>query len=160
MRTTLLALITFLLLAITFLLLAAGASAQTADQVAWMAGCWRQASEGRTVDEMWMAPAGGTMVGVSRTVAGSRTVAYEFLRIHEDGGRLTFTAKPSGQNEASFAVLTIGLRDVVFENPTHDFPRRVRYRLENDTLVGRIEGTLNGKPRSVDYPMRRVDCPR
>ena len=27
-------------------------------------------------------------------------------------------------------------------------------------LAGRIEGTRNGTPRSVDYPMRRVDCPR
>jgi hypothetical protein len=142
------------------MLVAAGASAQTASQVSWMAGCWRQVADGRTVDEVWMAPAGGTMIGISRTVGGSRTVAFEFLRIHEEGGRLTFTAKPSGQNEASFAVLRIGSRDVVFENATHDFPQRVIYRLENDTLVGRIEGTLNGKPRSVDYPMRRVDCPR
>jgi hypothetical protein len=140
--------------------LAISVSAQTADQVAWMAGCWRQAGAGPTIDEMWMSPAGGTMFGVSRTVAGSRTVAFEFLRIHQDGGRLTFTAKPSGQNEASFAVLKIGARDVVFENPTHDFPQRVIYRLENDTLIGRIEGTEKGKTRSVDYPMRRVECPR
>ena len=153
MRTTLLA-------AFVVLLPADGALAQTADHVAWMAGCWRQAAEGRTVDEMWMAPAGGTMVGVSRTVASGRTAAYEFLRIHDNGGKLTFTAKPSGQNEASFAVLKSGPREVIFENPTHDFPQRVRYRLENDTLVGRIEGTLNGKARSVEYPMRRVDCPR
>jgi hypothetical protein len=141
-------------------LTATGVSAQTASQVAWMAGCWRQAAEGRTIDEMWMPPAGGTMVGVSRTVAAARTVAFEFLRIHEEGGRLLLTARPSGQNEASFAVLRIGSREVVFENPAHDFPQRVSYRLENDTLIGRIEGALNGKPRSVDYPMRRVDCPR
>ena len=144
---------------LTVLVPATAVSAQTAS-LAWMAGCWRQATEGRTVDEMWMTPAAGTMVGVSRTVAGNRTVAFEFLRIHEDGGRLTFTAKPSGQNEASFAVLKIGARDVVFDNPAHDFPQRVMYRLENDTLIGRIEGTLDGKARSVDYPMRRVDCPK
>jgi hypothetical protein len=100
------------------------------------------------------------MLGVSRTVAGARTVAYEFLRIHQDGGRLTFTAKPSGQNEASFTLLKSGPREVVFENQTHDFPQRVSYRLDNDILIGRIEGTQNGKSRSVDYPMRRVACPR
>jgi hypothetical protein len=51
-----------------------------------MAGCWRQEGAARTVEEMWMAPGGGTMFGVSRTVAGGRTVAYESMRIHEEGG--------------------------------------------------------------------------
>jgi hypothetical protein len=148
------------LVLLTLLLPATAVPAQTTSQIGWMAGCWRQVAEGRTVDEMWMTPLAGTMVGVSRTVAGNRTVAFEFLRIHEEGGRLTFTARPSGQNEASFPMREMGARDVVFENPTHDFPQRVMYRLENDTLIGRIEGTLNGKPRRVDYPMRRVDCPR
>lgn len=151
---------TVLLTTAIVVVLATSPAAQTADQIAWMAGCWRQSGERSTVDEMWMSPSGGAMLGVSRTVAGSRTVAFEFLRIHQDGGRLTFTARPSGQNEASFALLKIGPRDVVFENPTHDFPQRVIYRLENDTLTGRIEGTQNGKARSVDYPMRRVECPK
>ena len=133
---------------------------QTVDAPAWMAGCWRQSAERQTIDEMWMAPGGGVMLGISRTSIGTRTVAYEFLRIHQDGGRLTFTAKPSGQDEASFAMLKMGPREVVFENAAHDFPQRVSYRLDNDTLIGRIEGTQNGKARSVDYPMRRVDCPR
>jgi hypothetical protein len=136
------------------------ASGQTASEPpAWMAGCWRQEAAGRVADEMWMAPAGGAMLGVNRTVASGRTVSYEFMRIHEDGGRLVFTAKPSGQAEASFPLARSGPRDVVFENPAHDFPQRVMYRLENDTLIGRIEGTRNGAPRSVDYPMRRVECP-
>jgi hypothetical protein len=34
----------------------------------------------------------------------------------------------------------------------------VIYHLDGDTLTGRIEGTQNGKPRSVDYPMRRTAC--
>jgi hypothetical protein len=129
-------------------------------ELAWMAGCWRQESASRIVDEMWMAPAGGAMLGVSRTVAGGRTVAHEFLQIREDAGRIIFIARPSGQAEASFALLRSGPREVVFENPAHDFPQRVTYRLDGDTLAGRIEGTQNGKPRSVDYPMRRTACPK
>ena len=131
-----------------------------ADSVSWMAGCWRLEAGGRTIDEMWMAPGGGTLLGVNRTVAGGRTASYEFMRIHDEGGRLVFTARPSGQAEASFPMLKRGEREVVFENAAHDFPQRVRYRLEKDTLIGRIEGTRNGQSRSVDYPMRRVECPR
>ena len=149
-----------LLTLVVFAPMTVGISAQQGvDELSWMSGCWRQEAAGRVADEMWMAPAGGVMLGVNRTVASGRTVSYEFMRIHDDGG-LTFTAKPSGQNEASFKMLKRGAREIVFENPAHDFPQRVMYRLENDTLIGRIEGTQNGKSRSVDYPMRRVDCPR
>ena len=135
------------------------AQSASLDQLAWMAGCWRQQSSGRVVDEMWMAPSGGAMLGVGRTVAKGRAVAHEFMQIREDGGRIAFIARPSGQAEASFALINTGARDVVFENPTHDFPQRVIYRLDGDTLVGRIEGTQNGKSRSADYPMRRTACP-
>jgi hypothetical protein len=57
-----------------------------------------------------------------------------------------------------FALLKTATREVVVENRAHDFPQRVIHRRDGETLVGRIEGAQNGKPRSVDYPMRRVPC--
>ena len=48
---------------------------------------------------------------------------------------------------------------MVFENPTHDFPQRVIYRLDDaGVLRARIEGLVAGKPRAEDFPMRRVRC--
>jgi hypothetical protein len=129
-------------------------------QLAWMAGCWRQESGGRVADEIWMAPSGGVMLGINRTVASGRTVSSEFMQIREEAGRLVFTAKPSGQAEASFTMVKTGPREIVFENLMHDFPQRVIYRLDGDTLVGRIEGTQKGTLQAIDYPMQRVPCPR
>ena len=126
--------------------------------LSWMSGCWRQDVNGRVVDEMWMPPAGGVMLGTGRTVAKGRVIEFEFMQIREETGRLLFTAKPSGQPEASFPSIKATASEVLFENPTHDFPQRVMYRLDGDTLIGRIEGTQNGKARSVDFPMRRVAC--
>jgi len=72
---------------------------------------------------------------------------------------LAFIANPSGQAQATFPVKSLGEREVVFENPTHDFPQRVIYRLEAaGVLRARIEGTIDGKPRAEDFPMRRVRC--
>jgi hypothetical protein len=153
----------FLVVAVLIALPPVTPSAQSrsgVEQLAWMAGCWRQESGGRVADEIWMAPSGGVMLGMNRTVAGGRTVSFEFMQISADAGRIVFTARPSGQAEASFTLLKTGLRDVVFENPAHDFPQRVMYRLDGETLVGRIEGVQGGKPRSVDYPMRRIPCAR
>ena len=136
--------------------------AQTADATAlsWMAGCWRQESASRVVEEMWMAPRADGMLGMSRTVAKGRIVDHEFLQIRVHDGRLVYIAKPARQAEATFTAKTVGAREVVFENLAHDFPQRIIYRLQDDgSLAARIEGTENGQPRGVDFPMQRATCP-
>ena len=107
-----------------------------------------------------MLPAGGTMLGVNRSVSDGKTVAFEFMRIveTEDGG-LVFIASPSGQNTAGFALVSVNDHEVIFENPEHDFPQRVVYRLVSDEeLLGRIEGTINGMERAIDFPMNKTTC--
>jgi hypothetical protein len=128
-------------------------------ELSWLAGCWRQESSGRVVDEVWMAPAGDAILGMSRTVAKDRAVAHEFMQIRNSADGLVFVARPSGQEEATFRLVKSGARELVFENPTHDFPQRVIYRLDSpDALVGRVEGTDKGRTRGIDFPMRRVAC--
>jgi hypothetical protein len=142
------------------LLLAALSEPADVSALSWLAGCWRGTSGSRTVDEMWMAPSGGGMLGAGRTVSGDRIVDHEFLQIRVQDGRLVYIAKPARQPEASFTAAAVGPREVVFENLEHDFPQRVIYRLSDDlSLSARIEGTSNGRPRAVDFPMRRVPCP-
>ena len=133
--------------------------ATTAD-LAFLTGCWKFERNGRTVEEHWLAPAGGSMMGVSRTVAGGKTVDFEFLQLRDLPDGVSYIAKPSGQPEASFKLLTKTENEVAFENPAHDFPQRIRYRLSGDTLHARIEGTMNGKPRAIDSPYVRVNCTR
>jgi Domain of unknown function (DUF6265) len=130
----------------------------TIDQAGWVAGCWGRNTGGRTVEEHWMTPAGGTMLGMSRTVANGKTTEYEFLRIVEQEGTLAYIALPSRQKEATFTLSTITPHELVFENPTHDFPTRIIYQKQPDgSLKARIEGTLNRQPRGIDFPMAR--CP-
>lgn len=136
------------------------ASATTIDELDWLTGCWQSTSEGRQTTEHWMKPAGRTMLGVSRTISGDRTVEFEFMRIQqEEGGAVYLMAIPSGQREARFKLTKASPREVVFENPTHDFPQKISYRLDSkDSLLGRISGTSKGKDRSIDFPMKRVPC--
>lgn len=128
--------------------------------LAWLAGCWRLARGGRVVDEQWMAPRGGTMLGMSRTVAGGRTVEFESMRLHVRDGRPVFTAWPMGRAGTSFPAVEVAPGRVVFEAPEHDFPQRIVYaRGAGDSLRARIEGTLDGALRGFDFPMVRVPCP-
>jgi Domain of unknown function (DUF6265) len=126
----------------------------------WLAGCWQGVSGGREVNEQWMKPAGGEMLGMSRTVSKGKVTDYEFMRIRrEDDGELYFIARPARQPEASFKLVKSGPRELMFENPQHDFPQRIIYRLEGDgSLTARIEGTSQGKERGFDYPLKRVAC--
>ncbi|MGE0551818.1 MAG: DUF6265 family protein [Gemmatimonadales bacterium] len=125
----------------------------------WLAGCWERRAGDRVILEMWMAPAGGMMLGASRTVVGGRTRDFEQLRIETRADTLIYTALPARQRETSFRATTLPDSGFTVDNPTHDFPTRISYRRTGpDSLVARIEGPGPSGPRGIDFPMRRVAC--
>ena len=130
----------------------------TVADVAWIAGCWTITSPGRAVTEFWLPPSGGTMMGVSRTVVKDRTTEYEFLILRAGASGLEYVSKPSRQAEAVFTSTRVSATEAVFENPAHDFPTRIAYRLADGGLVATIDGNLNGKPRAIDFKYQRGDC--
>lgn len=128
-------------------------------RLAWLAGNWRMEKGGRVMDEQWMAPAGGVMLGMARTVAKGKVIEYEFTQIREGpGGELFYVAQPAKQKEAAFKVVAQTETDVVFENKEHDFPQTIAYSLRADgTMLAYIEGPkADGTTRRVEYAYRRV----
>jgi uncharacterized protein DUF6265 len=144
----------------TALLLAALAAGDTAsiEQAGWLQGCWQMAAGGRVVEEQWMAPAGGVMLGMGRTVRDGKLVEYESVVLREEDGKLAYEAHPSEQPSAVFLSKTLDESSVVFENPTHDYPQRVGYKRDGNALLAWIDGTANGRPRRLEFPYRRVAC--
>lgn len=138
----------------------ADADSRDLSQLAWLGGCWQTEDAEPGSGEHWMPLAGGTLLGVSRTVAQGRTVAHEFMQIREDAdGQVAFFAQPAGQPPAVFPLLRISAAEVVFQDLEHDFPQRVVYGLAGpDRLDARIEGIRDGEPVVVRFPMRRVSC--
>ncbi len=139
---------------------ATAAEQQTSIQdLSWLTGCWEGKSGQSLRDENWSKPAGETMLGVGRAVVNGKTTEYEFMRIHQESDGIYFTAQPSGQPIASFKLKSLKNNEAIFENPTHDFPQRVIYRLSAaDSLVARIEGEMKGKQRGIDFPFQRAAC--
>lgn len=135
------------------------AAAVAINQLHWLAGRWRMEKAGRVVDEQWMAPAAGVMLGVSRTVLRGKAIEHEFLQIREGpGGALYYIALPSGQKEAAFQIKSLSATEAVFENLQHDFPQRVSYALQPDgSLLAAIEGPgKDGQMRRVEFPYQRL----
>lgn len=146
----------------TAVLLVLAALAQDApiDRAAWLSGCWELRAGGRVTMEVWMPPAGGTMLGASRTTVTGNVREYEYLRLRTDGTTLVYVALPSGQKETEFRGTHASDTLLMFENPAHDFPKRVMYRRRTaDSVVARIEGPgRDGATRGIDFPMRRARC--
>jgi hypothetical protein len=140
---------------------AAGAQdAPTVAQVGWMAGCWEQAAGPRVIEEQWMRPRAGLMLGVSRTVVGDSLREYEQVALFQRGGHLIYAARPARQAPAEFTSIAVSDSAVTFENPTHDFPQRIIYRRRGaDSLIARVEGMGGGELRGRDFAYRRVPCP-
>lgn len=137
-------------------------AAPTIDSFAWLAGCWERSVPERklVITEQWMKPAGGTIHGMSRTVADGRTTDWEYLRIAPQGQGLAYIAKPKANaEETAFALKSVNAAEAVFENLQHDFPQRIMYRRQgSDSLTARIEGMRNGQVNGKDFVFRRVAC--
>ncbi len=151
------------ILASTLLALAAqnAAHADPLARFAWMQGCWG-ASGGADPGsgEQWTSSAGGAMLGMGRTVRNGKMLDFEFFQIRESApGKLAYIAQPGGAAPTTFLLAKDDGTEFVFENLAHDFPQRIIYRRAGETAMNaRIEGMVKGKPKGIDFPMKRVSC--
>jgi Domain of unknown function (DUF6265) len=133
------------------------------EPLGWLHGCWDGKVNQRDFREEWLPLRGDMMIGVSQTVTQGKTQDFEYLRLESRPEGVFYVAVPSGKKETSFR-LSGKTRDgddeiFTFENPVDEFPQRIIYRRgSGGSLFAHVEGKQNGQPRSVIYPMRRVDC--
>ena len=141
-------------------LFTASAFSQATSELAdfgWIAGHWSEPAGRATSEEHWIAPAGGAMLGVSRTIARDRMVAFEFLRIEKRADGIFYVAQPGGRPPTEFKLTRSTPTSAIFENPTNDFPKIITYRLDgNDGLVAKIEGEVSGKHKEQEFKFKRV----
>ena len=128
-----------------------------AADLAWLAGTWCGDSGGVYNEEVWLAPRGGSLLGMHRDTRAGALRGFEFLRIVEDGGELVYWAQPEGAPAVPFRAAAPSGQSVDFVNAGHDFPKRIRYRrLDANTLYARIDdGTDAGRHREWTW---RRDC--
>jgi hypothetical protein len=133
----------------------------TLEDLGFMAGCWRGASEGGAViHEYYTPPSENLILGVSRYTKGGRVTSYEFATIAAQGDSdLVLTPRPEGQSPADFNLTKLQPGMAVWSNPRHDFPQVISYRrLGSDSLAARIEGPGPGGTQSSEWKMGKVPC--
>ena len=126
-------------------------AAQSLAQLAWMQGSWTQNQNGTIVQESWLGPRGGMLAGVNLT-SSPKGASFEFLRIVEKEGVISYLASPGGAAPTAFKLKELVGQRVVFENTANDFPQRILYWKDADgSLHARIEGSIGGKARAMDW---------
>ena len=144
----------FFILGAALALSACGATAQHTDRGApdWMSGYWLACDGGETV-ENWIGAGRGTLLGTNLSGGG-----YEFLRIAaNESGQIIYYAMPGGRAPPTeFALTAHAGQRAVFENPQHDFPKRITYERDNDVMIARIDGG-EGSQQSMEWRFQRAE---
>jgi hypothetical protein len=127
--------------------------------LAWIAGDWQTAAGGRSqVEEHWTQPAGRTMIGMGRTIAGGKTTEFEYLRLEQRADAIYYVAHPKARSPGTdFKLTRVSAQEAVFENPQHDFPKRIIYRKNVDgSLTASIDGGEGTRSIAFAYlPMKK-----
>lgn len=156
MRRTFTGVLLAVLITLSFSTPTTNARQNDISQLGWLSGDWQTAPGGRAqIEEHWTQPGGGSMLGMSRTVAGNRTAEFEFLRIEQRDDGIYYVAQPKGRCPATdFKLTRVGSQEAVFENPQHDFPKRLIYRkMADDSLTATIDGGEGTK--AITFQFRR-----
>ncbi len=124
----------------------------------WLAGQWCMESGGEFVEEHWLSPRGDVMLGVGRTIRSGKTMNFEFLRIERRAAVTNYLAQPQGGAPTAFRMTASGTNWARFENPEHDFPKRVEYRRTSGSLHAEIAGPgKDGKALVIPFEYRACD---
>lgn len=102
----------------------AGVAGVRIDDLSWIAGHWAGMAEGGPIEEIWLPPAAGAMVGMFRWTKEGKVIVYELLALErsaegpvlvlrhfapglkgyeEKDGALLFPLTASGPREATFS---------------------------------------------------------
>jgi hypothetical protein len=134
-------------------LISACASAQSEapkphDGFSWLTGCWEL--EDGSIREHWSAPEGEYMFGFAVNYHQGEPVFFEQLRI-DPGAIPVLNAYPAGKGPSPFPMTESGEQSVVFANDQHDYPQRITYARQKDSLIATIALSDGGNLKTFDY---------
>ena len=127
----------------------------------WLLGEWEKSDSLGILKEIWISKDDSTFVGQSYYIQNKKdTLHNEQIELIQDGEHLIYSATVKGENNDT-AIPFQMTKDqdslLVFENPKHDYPQKIQYKLEkNGSIVATVSGKQNGKSNSESYPMTKI----
>lgn len=145
-----------------FIFLEAWTTKQTHDikKAKWLIGTWENKTRKGSIYETWSTTNENELSGKSYNIKDKDTLIFETIRLAQEQDGLFYIPVVKNQNEdlpVRFTAKTISEKQLIFENPQHDFPQVIIYtKITSDSLVAEISGTKNGQERRQVFPMKRI----
>lgn len=114
----------------------------TLEHISWLPGTWLAYDEKTVTTETWKIVSAGTYEGIgeTRSAVNQQLVNAESLRLVEMSGEVFYLAKVThNEHPVPFKLIEWSDTCAVFANPSHDFPKRLEYRLAApDQMIVRV----------------------
>jgi hypothetical protein len=125
----------------------------------WLLGKWENNSADGNLSESWKKVNDSIYDGESYFIKGKDTLHFEKIQMKQKGEALFYIATVKGQNNdkpVTFKHNDTIEKQLVFENPKHDFPQKIVYsQITKDSIVIQISGIQQGKPSSERFSMKK-----
>lgn len=128
----------------------------------WLLGKWESKIDDGNLSENWKQVNDSTFQAESFFIKGKDTLHFESIILQQKGEDLFYNATVKGQNEnkaVPFKLTNKTEKQLVFENPKHDYPKKITYELiGKDSLVASISGVQLGKPSAEKFGMKKAEA--
>lgn len=129
------------------------------EKAGWLIGNWENVTPQSDFREIWARKNDSVFSGKSFVTVSKDTVFNESMELLQRNDSLFYVVTVKGQNNekpVAFYLTTASGKELVFENPKHDFPTKITYaKITNDSLVASVSGIQNGKEARESFPMKR-----
>lgn len=123
--------------------------------LSWLMGTRTTEQENMLIYESWEKTNDELLSGRSYYTENGDTMLLETIEIKQIDGELFYCPSVANQNEgkaAQFKLTSNNPNELVFENPDHDFPKKIVYIKENNNINAWIEG--DGK--KISFYMKKI----
>lgn len=120
------------------------------DKFDWLQGTWTRtnAKPGRSGVEIWQKRSDSEMTGQGISLKGSDTTFVEKLKIIMKDDAIYYVADvPENKEPILFKLTSHSKNRLVFENPQHDFPKKITYEL----LRNKLKATTAGDGKEIEF---------
>lgn len=123
------------------------------EKLLWIVDSWVSADGESKQYEEWKIVDDNLIAGSSKTVKNGEVNFSEKLKIEKTTEGIFYIADVKhNQGPVKFKLIEVSDSIAVFENPEHDFPRKITYLLENGNLHAFIEGPgKDGQNKKIDF---------
>jgi hypothetical protein len=130
------------------------------EKAGWLIGAWQNNSPEGSATEIWEKKNDSTFAGNSYFIVGVDTVSLETISLEQHGKELFYIPTVKVQNAGQpvkFKLTSITDKNLVFENPLHDFPQKISYtKISDSYLSAEISGIMEGNQKSQKFQFVRV----